>query len=185
VDEKLLGFDAREHPDPAFRPPRQFLLRHDISQLLTIDTMLWPGISLQRPHWIGPNDPLWESLPQLERAAADVSCMIIAVTWHAETDFASEPQGQFGPHADPVDPPVRDSTWTFLGYDVTDPGISGLSNCGYTAEEQPQLEARFARRLNANHLFVEPEPAFAFRAIANRRVKEHAPFFVMGLWRVR
>lgn len=80
--------------------------------------------------------------------------------------------------------PPSTSEFHFLGYDVGDWGlISGLSNCGFGAEE-PVAEYRkhWAPKLNTHHLFDDIDDAHAFVEFANRRVPEHAPFFVFGLW---
>lgn len=185
--EALLGFDARALPESPHPLPRQFLLRDGLETVLTVDRMIWPTVvsHSDRPQWVGANDPLWESLDRLEHAVAGRACFVIAATWHAEHSFAEETRGLIGPHLEPTDPTQRHPNWQFLGYDITDGGsISGLSNCGYTAEEQPQLENQFGPLLNRHHLFEDLQQAFVFRDITNRRVPEHAPFFVIGLWRV-
>ena len=62
--------------------------------------------------------------------------------------------------------------------------MSGLSNCGYTAAEREPLRARWAPALNEHHLFHLVDDAAAFVKDCDQRVLEHAPFFVIGLWRV-
>ena len=60
--------------------------------------------------------------------------------------------------------------------------MSGLSNCGYDPEERAALAPVWGPRLNDQHLFDEFTDADAFREITDRRVTEHAPFYVHGLW---
>ena len=105
----------------------------------------------------------------------------IAITWHTA---APAHAGLHGPYAEPMTPGVREPSWQLLGYDVADPGISGLSNCGYTDEERPAAVARWGPLLNEHHLFRRVEDADAFRVYSDARVSEHAPFFVLGLWRL-
>jgi hypothetical protein len=85
----------------------------------------------------------------------------------------------------PTSPAGRDPGWSFLGYDVADPSISGLSNCGYSEEDRRELAPVWGPRLNAHHLFDKLEHADEFRTLTDTRVPEHAPFFVIGLWLIR
>jgi hypothetical protein len=74
--------------------------------------------------------------------------------------------------------------WTLLGYDVADFPFSGISNCSYTPEEGDRLRETWAPKLNEHHLFRDHEPAFAFAAVTDRRVPDHAPFHVYSLYRL-
>lgn len=76
-----------------------------------------------------------------------------------------------------------DERWTFLGYDVADGGLlSCLSNFGYTLDSAPVLRAQWSLLLNEFHLFVEPDRAMEFKTLTDARVREHAPFFIFGLY---
>jgi hypothetical protein len=86
-----------------------------------------------------------------------------------------------GPHIAATTPERKTGDWDFLGFDITDSGISGLSNCGYDEAQRKELGAQWGGHLNRYHLFDDLEAAFAFRRITNVRVPEHAPFFVIGL----
>lgn len=71
--------------------------------------------------------------------------------------------------------------WPIIGYDVVDDGmISAVSNCGYTQQEKAQL-SEWIPRLNKWGLLATRAWADAFVAIANERVPEHAPFYVVEL----
>jgi hypothetical protein len=105
----------------------------------------------------------------------------IATTWHAKDELRP---GRCGPYAEPTEPEHRRGAWELLGYDVADPTISGLSNCGYDPSEQARLAPEWSNRLNEHHLIADLDDAYAFLEITNQRVPEHAPFFVLGLWRV-
>jgi hypothetical protein len=89
---------------------------------------------------------------------------------------------KFGPFVAATNPPQRDSAWPLLGYDVADPVISGLSNCGYDNAERGELAGTWGRWINRHHIFHTLEDAFDFASLTNQRVPEHAPFFVIGLW---
>jgi hypothetical protein len=195
MPELLLGFDAREMwmtQEELMHPGHKrstFLLRDDVQKVLSADTMVWPSIfnASQAPAWIGANAPLWESLELLERSiSTNARYRLIAATWHAETAFSEETRRNLGPYDLPCVPRNRDAGWQFLGFDITDGSfLSGLSNCGYTEEERRALVPQWAPRLNSSHLFDDISHAFEFRSLSNRRVAEHAPFFVIGLWKIR
>jgi hypothetical protein len=72
-----------------------------------------------------------------------------------------------------------------LGFDIADAAsISGLTNCGYTDEDQRALRPAWASRLNAFGLLKSLDDAIAYRQICDTRVAEHAPFWIYALWRV-
>ena len=209
IEETLLGFDAREmwlatgdmlHPA---HTPATFLLRDDVDKVLSADTLIWPSLfttpvlpsakqllpCLESPRWIGANPPFWEDLDALVAAIpAGVSepgrpYWLIAATWISEWGFES---GNVGPYREPTRPSQREPDWPLLGYDVTDGSLlSGLSNCGYDSAERPGLVARWSPHLNAHHLFSDVHQALEFRDVSDRRVPEHAPFFVIALWLIR
>jgi len=61
---------------------------------------------------------------------------------------------------------------------------SAVSNCGFSVEDVLGWRAQWAGRFNRHHLFDDLPMAFAYRDASNRRVAEHAPFSVLGLYRV-
>jgi hypothetical protein len=208
--EILLGFDARENwmeNHPYLSPAHSlstFTLRDDLRKVLSADTIVWPSLlrqpplpeiskrlpDLDIPEWIGANRPFWADLnllkATLSRGAADPApYWLIAATWHTDVGFRKETRQSHGPHDEPTSPPRRDPVWQFLGFDVTDGGfLSGLSGCGYEAGERPALVQQWSPHLNHHHLFDDAGKAFEFRSLSNYRVPEHAPFFVIGLWRI-
>ena len=189
MTEVLLGFDARvipQSPAPLLR--ERFLLRADVSSLLSIDSSIWPAVvdRVDRPKWIGTNDPFWEDLAKLREHVATIAepYWIVAATWH-KTPFKKRADLPYvGPHETATDPPSRDPAWRFLGYDISDGSISGLSNCGYTVDEMLLLRPVWVPYLNGYHLFDDVDRAVEFRSLADARVPEHAPFFIIGLWLV-
>ena len=188
-EETLLGFDAREMVPDEGRPS-EFLLRTDLVDVLSVDRSVWPSLfdHSHRPAWIGMNDPFWDNLEALEAALPETAppYWLVAATWHTDIGFDAElrqPGKILGPHLAPTVPARRDPAWQFLGFDIADPGISGLSNCGYGAGRDA-LASQWAPHLNRYHLFDDLARALAFRALTNARVPEHAPFSVLGLWRL-
>jgi hypothetical protein len=209
VEEWLLGFDAREwwldveREWDASRRER-YLLRQDTGKPLATDTAVWPSIfgeglpdsererlglhDASLPEWRGSNLPLWDDLERMRGgltslgSAREAPHQVIAVSWCWD---GRPPEGswQGGPYREPTVPPAREASWRLLGYDIADGGfISGLTNCGYTGAGVQELRGQWAGHLNEHHLFGALEQALAFRALTERRVPEHAPFFVFGLW---
>lgn len=205
--DALLGFDARPVGpliDEPWSPERRqrYLLR-DVSRPLSVDHRVWwpsafrhpregtessPLGWIPRPEWIGPND-LWDNLEQMESALDATPApprgiervWKIALSWHENGELRLDRHGLY---IEPMRPAAISATWECLGYDVADPTISGLSNCGYDPDERTALIPRWAPRLNEHHLFTQLDDAYAFRELTNQRVTEHAPFFVFGLWRI-
>ena len=197
--------------DPRWDSARRsaFLLRTDVPRPLSTDNMVWPSVfdtgqgiglaaaerqrlglaGIPTPEWIGPNAGLWDNLPGMLAAAAaggrpltgTEACTRLAVTWLSEKGLKAG--GPVGPYAEPTVPGELSADWQPLGFDVADGSLcSGLSNCGYRAEEIDELRQRWAGRLNAHHLFDEADAALEFRDLCDARVPEHAPFFVYGLY---
>jgi len=94
-----------------------------------------------------------------------------------------EAPGFWGVLDGPRDWDPASAGWVCLGYDVADAGLlSGLTNCGYTAAEKDALVEDWAAHLNDLHLFGTARAAHRFAEHADRRVPEHAPFYVYGLY---
>ena len=200
--ERLMGFDVRVGEDVVSahwddRRRSAYLLDEGVNRPLSVDPLVWPslfdvghgigfsteertrlglagalGESSALPAWVGPNRPFWEDLGALRdhlrgTGAASPSSVLIAVTICALDGTL----------------PMPGTQWERLGYDVADSSlISGLSNCGYTAQEVAELRPTWSGRLNDHHLFEDVQPAFEFSQLTNRRVPEHAPFYVYGLY---
>ena len=203
----LLGFDARvAGPDESWdeRRKRTTLFRLDVVEPLSIDSAVWPSIferhSELRPPYVGPYG-FWADLANLRRHA-DIArdCRIAAFAVAAGACTPEErtaldaflrgvsPDGQPGLTIPGTDPPTVKADWSFLGYDVADlgGGTSGLMNCGFVFEldDVDALRLRWGPKLNGFHLFDRLEDASKFKEFSNRRVAEHAPFFVHGIWLV-
>jgi hypothetical protein len=65
--------------------------------------------------------------------------------------------------------------------------LSALSNCGFFphVEEAQSLRDKWGPQLNDYHLFDEAQAAMKFKDFANKRIREHADFFVYGIWLVQ
>ena len=70
-----------------------------------------------------------------------------------------------------------------LGFDVADPGISAISNCGYGSDLQ-RVEAakQWGGALDDRHLFRDLATAIQFADFSDGRVPEHEPFAVVALY---
>ena len=187
-----------------------FLLRMDADPVLSTDELVWPSVfnshqlplasesqleelglaGPQRPSWSGSNIPLWEDLDRLKTHlfSADLEIRrpycFIAITCLAQPDVV--PRIIYGPYFEKTNPSKPSQSWTLLGYDVSDGSlISGLTNCGYTEDDRQKQSMRLLlKALNRYHLFGSVQPADEFRGFADKRVKEHAPFLIYGLYLV-
>jgi hypothetical protein len=209
----LLGFDAREMctsfaQDWEVCRQEDFLLKSDFVKPLSVDDAVWEKIiefaleqsedtsALEKalPEWIGSHINLWSRLSELSTFCATVDSLlpkpywIIAITIVEDTDLqnylASKDDYYSLLHLNESKPSELDDQWEFLGFDVADDGrLSGLMNCGY-GESEEDATSTFAASLNQYHLFMDIEQADKFRLYSNRRVEEHAPFFIYGLFKV-
>lgn len=134
-----------------------YLLRHVPDVPLSIDKMVLPG-SLGCLHDSDELHVVGIAFPETER-----------------TRYTAEARRLHGF--------TLSSDAVFCGFDVADPAISGLSNCGYGTEENRRAAAAtWAHALNPHHLFSLRTHAARFRSFTNRRVPEHAPFLVVALF---
>jgi hypothetical protein len=207
----VLGFDARRPPAVApWEPQRRarFLLREEVAQPLSTDTLVWPSLfdtgqgiglppvererlqlaGLRPPPWTGANHSLWDDLGRMRRyleenrAGPQAAHAVVAVTLLSDGRAPAAPGG-YGPYPEPTVPAAISPAWRALGLDVADGSlVSGLMNCGYGADEVEGLRSRWAPHLNRHHLFDDAGEAFLFRDLSDTRVREHAPFFVYGLY---
>lgn len=180
----LVGFDARlARPVPWETERRDaYLLRPELVNPRSVDRVVWRSVFDLHPElepgYTGPQPYWWDDLRRMEEAAVRASEPWVAVAATASADFV--PAGWKEPQ-----PPSLDADWRRLGLDVVDGGgTSGLMNMGFLSDldDVSALRERWGTHLNEHHLFEEPEPAERFRAFSDKRVPEHAPFFVAGLW---
>ncbi len=197
-EEKLIGFDAREMWtafDPTWTPERKdlFLLRTDIDKPLSTDEQVWNSV-FDVLRLILSSEPMfppwWESLDRLRSCLSEEPALhgkpywVVASTRFRNDEIPND-LGSDWTDYEPKSPSVRSDEWQCLGLDVSDEStLSGLMNCGYDSEESRTLRRRWGPKLNERHLFDDMEQALAFRTLTDDRVREHAPFFVYGLWLV-
>ncbi|MEQ1505407.1 MAG: hypothetical protein ABMB14_24460 [Myxococcota bacterium] len=186
-EEVVIGFDARvptgRLADGWDDDRRAQFLLGDAPAPLSVDEAVWPRTMTtvsEESLTDGSFEVLTPRFASLEDALAhaDPGEVVIGITaWRGP----GEPELPAGP-AWPMKP---DPDWTRLGWDVVS-GVfpSALSNCGY-GDERDDWRDRWGPELNQNHLFESLPIAFAFRDASNRRVPEHAPLSVLGLYRVR
>jgi len=185
--EKVIGFDLRvngDEEDAEWSAARrdQYLLRPDVKRPLSTDVWVWG--SVMSPDHSRELSPDLDALARSALAAPPPTPWIVALTiliepGHTDAEVAWGEAIAYLQGAFPLP-----SGW-LLGYDVSDSFLlSGLSNCGYSPHEIEALKQHFLPRLNRFHLFDDPEHALAFKAETNKRVSEHSPFFVYGLYRV-
>lgn len=75
--------------------------------------------------------------------------------------------------------------WTLLGYDVADEGqTSALSNCQFQYDEIAKARMRWQSHLNEWGLLDDFADAGAFVEFSNKRVSEHAPFYVYEIHKI-
>lgn len=76
-----------------------------------------------------------------------------------------------------------DPAWALLGYGVADTTLlCGLLNRGHSKEERFALASLWGSKLNDHHLFAAVSMASSVVAVANRRTREHGPFYGFGLY---
>ena len=207
--EKLIGFNAREmwlsSPSELYpiHPPGTFRLKDDIQKPLSTGKYTWPSLfsyvawedeALPEPGWIGVMGPAWESLDYLESTVRQhwgsggkpywIIALSVFTGLFTERDWAHWTSVRYPTWN--TNPAERNPAWELLGYDVSDLDyLSGLSDCGYDPEEKLDLVPRFASHLNQWHLFTDHTKAFEFKQVSDERVREHAPFYVYGLYVIR
>lgn len=166
--ERVVGFDVRVAPDVSARAwdagrRVAFLLRPEATAPLSVDPAVWP-----RPD--GAIEAPSPSSPPVPDGAVGVA--ITVWVGPGQPDVGTLP---FGP----------DPGWTLLGWDVAD-GVcpSALTNCGFLTEgEAAAWRSAWGFAVDPEHHLVQDLPtAFALQAVLGRRVPEHAPFSVFGVY---
>lgn len=139
----------------------------------------------------------WLNLEQMKahyecHKKANAQGVPIAITLFSERSFAGDtisytlPEGiQCGMTVEHTEPSEVPAGSELLGFDVADAsGISGLTNCGYTPEDKGQLQSKWVGRLNDFGLLNTYEDALEFRDVSDKRVEEHAPFWIYSICRL-
>lgn len=172
--------------------------------------MVWPSVFnvglLERPAFVGFYQDCWQSLgalrAQLDVGAAGRLPASSVVALDVQIDLCTPAEkatwqrllSGFDPTTgskaalDTAEPAAPEGSWRFLGFDVADQwGLSALTNCGLDprVDDVEELRRRWGERLDEHHLFNDRLDAIGFKQLSDRRVPEHAPFFVFGLWLVQ
>jgi len=126
-------------------------------------------------------------LKELEQYLAEYSGSLPGLVWIVAVTCVAEPSimacRNGGLHLRDDEPSFIDPSWSFSGYDVSDAGnISGLTNCGCSRNE---ALPHWIADLNDNHLFQTIEIADEFRQFIDEQVKEHSPFVICGLYKIK
>lgn len=189
--EQIIAFDVRDLiPDWVFpyQPERRhlFFLRDDIQQPYSTDDMVWSSVMnriADLPAWRGRIQNLWEQVGDMDAFFAAQggypdSTMRIAIS----VFMSDEQDASYWRGAD-FELMTPEFSGRLLGYDVSDRFLlSGLSNCAYHEDELAALKPVWSPHLNEHHLFTDVDKAHEFKVLTSDRVKEHAPFFVFGLY---
>jgi len=200
-EPRFIGYDLRIAPEVAARDwpdarRNQYLLRRDLVNPLSVDSMVWP-----RPSEVD-DESLFEKFgygfvgltanPPLLLKGVSVAVAVYPAIWSELQQQAWDPlvrsragvnEGLKSLYGNEIAGP-NEAEFQFLGYDVADWGlISGVANCGFGADEPvDDYRIHWGTKLNQYHLFDDIGTAHVFTEFADRRVPEHAPFFVFGLW---
>lgn len=215
MKQRLVGFTARKtgYNWRTFWPPERantYLLNSEkFDAIYSLDETCWPSVFSSRllnrsdlneherklhsgppepTDWIGAHNPLWSDLDSLRTELARHEdelwrpYVILGVTVVAAEHETAE-WGLLFP--DQIRPDKVLPDWKFLGFDICDEMLSGLTNCGYKESDfKGDSREVWAKKLNSNHLFDELDTALSFSEFTNLRVEEHAPFLVVGLYEV-
>ena len=214
MNRRVLQFDIRVHKDDYIQAfwtaelRNLFLLDPGVEWPLSVDTLIWPSVFVSKLSTIKPfatievdvdaqGSDYWLRLQEMrahvEAHQSDPSRGVpIAIELCSEQPLDDDivPYEEAGGIAcglwlNATVPAVVPEESELLGYDVADAGrISGLTNCGYTEQDQQTLRPAWGSRLNRFGLLQTLDDAIEYRHVSDTRVAEHAPFWIYALWRV-
>jgi hypothetical protein len=208
MKENVLGFSSRLNPlvrNSHWDDQRRnlYLIRPDIAVPLSVDLLVWP--SLPDPSDGDSNEDSDETLSggdfhdqalhlatnlarikQLTRTTNNSGtsgmAKLICVTLLGEEVVAHDHWWAMA-FAEAVAPDKIDPAWTFVGYDIADRYLtSGLSNCGYSLSEIERVRVEWKDEVNEFGLLKSVNPALRFREFTDKRVTQHAPFYIFGVY---
>lgn len=186
----------------------EYLLDPQTSWPLSVDLMVWPSIFKYSSTQVGPIRigmdglidadaintrhsalVLWPSLEEMNKCLIDkkedknLCGSKIAIIMHADKESLAKEYWRAVLHpALSIDDLPK--SWKFIGYDIADQDmISGLSNCGYNAEEAANLRKVWKSRINEYGLFDRFDDAMVFNNLTEKRVPSHSPFYIYSLFR--
>jgi hypothetical protein len=202
----LIGFDARLHRNlyeaewPNERR-RDYLIDPTVEWPLSVDPDVWPSIFDDPAASTLRRDPLHAILLQpdlgdlrqrhiglwtrasalrdaIAAAGAAERTVCVAIEVLLENGLERDPDWDIRLGGEtPCEPSRVD--WARLGFDVADIDYtSGLSNCGWLAEDEQSWKERWLPFMNEHGLLADLGAATDLRAAMDDRAPEHAPFFV-------
>jgi hypothetical protein len=193
INETVLSFQLRtpinqlEKWDPARRAT--YLLREEIIRPLSVDEAVWPCLkddSLSREIFLDPEDsPNGLRLHSIKfKAALPVKNAAILLAITVQEPDANQLRARHKISSSLINVrKLHSHGFDLLGYDVADAWFaSGLANCGYAPGTKINVSARYGKALNDYGLFSGIIEAGLFRVECDKRVPEHAPFTILGLW---
>jgi hypothetical protein len=211
VNQRLVQFDVRLRADDyvsSFWDQEHrnlYLLRPQTEWPLSVDPLVWPSVFYSEIFRAATNLPYGSIEVDPSTDDGQYWLNLDQMTGHYETHKRPETQGvfvaihlfsekaldsNFIPYSfdncalslGETNPRECPPEGEFLGYDVADASrMSGLANCGYTDIERKQLEQVWSSRLNSYGLLKTLEDAVEFRQVCDKRVAEHAPFWIFGI----
>ncbi|HSI75133.1 MAG TPA: hypothetical protein VK957_04545 [Lunatimonas sp.] len=184
MTEKLIGFKCGEMEKDFLETwdlqrRKLYLLSDKISKPLSVDNSVWENaIEVENPNIYG----LWKDLSLLNRKTEKINFDL----WRAAVTILLSDQNQ---SREPLIESIvtnpenmQNLSTDFLGYDVADDALtSGLMNCGYT---EPDEKMDWASQINEYHLFSSRDAAIKFKTYSDKRIPEHAPFRVFGIYKL-
>jgi len=194
--ERIVGFDAREMwltDNWSDDRKNSFLIRLDVSKPLSTDVLVWPaaldeeGVGYIESYGY---QGLWSELYNLRNAVNNAKFLqskhyyTVAITLLLD-GISQYDLGIWDSLIQSDLPVAPEDTWTRIGIDVSDISLlSGLMNCGFDPmmENVDYLRSKWSPYLNKYHLFSDYHAALEFKEFSNERVKEHAPFYLFGIW---
>jgi hypothetical protein len=184
MTEKLIGFKCGEMKKNFLETWDQqrrklYLLSDKIRKPLSVDNSVWENATeVENPNIYG----LWKdlSLLNLKTKNIDFDCWRTAVTIILLDRKQSREPIIASVLTDPKN--MLNLSTDFLGYDVADDALtSGLMNCGYNGSEEKKY---WTNQINGYHLFSSRDMAIKFKAYSDKRVSEHFPFRVYGIYKL-
>jgi hypothetical protein len=211
VNQRLIQFDVRLRADDYVssswneKDRNIYLLRPQTEWPLSVDPIIWPSVFFSEIFRAATNLPYgsiavdpstddgqyWLNLDDMKayyetHKKPETQGVFIAIHLFSEialySNFISYSDGNYALELGETNPSECPNGCEFLGYDVADASrISGLVNCGYTDLDRQQLEQVWSSRLNSYGLLKTLEDAVEFRQVCDKRVAEHAPFWIFGI----
>lgn len=210
--DNILGYDVRCRDDGIIRHlwdkkrRAHYLIRQDIKCPISVDRSVLPSIfRFQSDGILEGTIPvedesmhqsvfkLWEDFSSMSKAISDSTfCEDTAIDVVAlgfsigEIDVSQFRNYQWAEIlSETAKPNKRRDDWEFLGYDIADEWLtSGLSNCDFPDRHDREFVADWIPRINDSGLIATMEDADRFRKSLNNKVAEHAPFLIIGIFRL-